>query len=1249
MALKLKFTEDGYPYFVEEDEEVGAAPTVLTPPEQVRPTPPIKEGMTDPLFTDAEDLPSPESLLRLPSGGDDPVERVLREAEEASRKKPLVFEDQATRKNTLPQRLPELPSLSQANKVKDLPSLPGDYQSITRAATDLLSKPLMRAYQGATGQMTEQEAQDQIASIAMNALGPMGPISTPAGVIFGAANAQEAVDPNNLPGATTIESIGGPLKVTAHDMKLLGGVAAFTAGMAFAPRVFRRFASGSVPRLRTVRDAAPGTLAISTPVDLARTYDDVNAGALRILRRAGVSPAAADRIEQIFRIQTRATANAMTDSAVRIGRMETPSYSFNTPVSLGQLRQMETQQVRDYLHVLDTMDDLRIQSLRPAHMNNPNAGPPVVRGMTLQDADQIRRNLLAANPQLADIERAYNANLRAMRRFESTGEYATIPARDTTNTPIDRRRSAAFLNAHRRHEVPWNTPGGRAIGDPVERGSAIDSLATAMRERLRARMENEAVGMYVDEMNRTMPGTFVRVTPQQLRANPRWKENTVSFKRRGRTETYTTDPFLADVLKMDPYYITGMIQNAFYATKRLQEITTTGELAPWFAPTSAIRSYQIGKLTAEGNERSPTILGSLLAVPQQLAPQAARALSDVLDRGSHGWLGQVFDPASLRGLSQRLAQQYERSFFAELEAAGGGRGSIMQQQTQANSRLTRAIAETQGVGRTMLEGYRSLLNAIHNAPAHNFARRNRGTMSTPELARKARHMTGDPRIGGQFYGGGGRAIRFENRDSRVSHTVGQLAKIYGGATEIGRTAVPWFNATVQGMKRLGEAYLQDPVTFTGRLWLYQMLPAAGLYLWARSQGTDPRGRSYSDYMMNGRSEYDKVMNHWIAIPGRPVEDGIRFPRFHEATIAGHMMEVALDHAFRSNIFPMGEDFEKAARSVGGVLEPPWPPLVNLTLAHYGMVAPQGALSGEAYRRRNDPYEQNGGLPASVELYARALAPGLADVVGEGYAAATQTPEGTAKAIGNGISAGLRRAASKAPIVRDLVGAYAPATGNTAITEKLFRKQRTIRQLDGYYRQYTKGAGLIGAKPRSITGEQAAALELGERPPSESAGLLQPAPTNALYNAFIEKLHDRFIKDAVTDRRGNPTGAIGFQSLWNRYGIATRNIQRLRRVNEGNHVSWVRHMENSPEQMRYLRENKVDPFDLRAVRNHYERIRQDAARVLLHKIEQVENEFSQAAGRKITLEDLNPYHKIPEGEAAQAPEVTPISPEVYNQD
>jgi hypothetical protein len=1096
-------------------------------------------------------------------------------------------------------------------------------------------------------------------------------------------------------GERVVDTAGGPAKVKESEYGILGGIAAVTLGMLFGPRIFRAAKLNQLapqPKIRDVVNAyAPpgglGPVTDTTLVDLARTHlDDVNRGLFNVADRAGVPIPALMEIEDKFALHTRGAAQALVEGAVTAGRIETPTFRFKTDVPLGDLMPLDTPEVSKYLFLKDTLDEIKEESVRRLTTKKPVApGPITIRNYDLPRADAEIKAMERANPGLIEISKHVVKLNREIRKFESTGEYGTI-------TPAQ----AAYLNKTRPNFIPFPKGQKRVTHTDVDRGRATLALNDDMQVRLRTRMENEAGMIYRDSLRKydATGRRMIRISPVKAKVlnqkTGRMKTQTITPSsaianqydpfdtvsvgfRRGQKEYYSTDPFIASTLKMDPYVMPNMMF-PIYGTKRMLEIGSTGQLAPWFAITSPIRSWAIMKLTtpSEYSGRivpgflgggAPSIAETLYEVPAQLLPQVAKAIGHSLDNGSARWLNSVFGPGTTDMMGSWLSQKYMNSLHAQLRSVGSARGDILQQQAQASRGIKDGIRKLDTMARegatdplsrfsydalhNIFKSYTALLEASHAAPQVAFIRKHKGKKHLAELATVARHLTGDPKRGGQFFVRGGSPIPFQASGARAVGKAGVSA--VGATVEVlGRGATPWFNQTVQGIKRIGEAYIDNPIAFTARLWLYTGLPIAMNYLFTRSLGKDPNGMSYDDYRRNYRSDYNQTMYTYIPIPGRPASEGIELPRFHETSIYARLLEAGFDHMFRSSLFHEGEDFMKALNNFAGVaIQPPVPPLFNMALATQGLSSVQGIFSGDAYRRRAEPYDQRGGLSVTIEGLIRAFAGGAGDVFGQSAAAFTQTPEGVGKAFENAVKAGGRRIAEKTPVVRDVLGIHPPTPGNTPISEELHKKQKHIDQMVSFFREWhpDMGAGLINLKPQSKRGGEIAVEALGpleKGAPGDkeikvpSAGISQPPPTNPLYDTFIKTVYNLFKKDDPAQ------GGIGQRSIWNRYGDAAKEVRRLSKVNEGNAVTWkIEQSQNTPmyiEKRAYLRKHGVDPYNVRQVREHYENIRQDTARVLLFTIRRVEDMLSKQAGQPIKLEDLDPYGSVAVG--YQAPGVDP---------
>lgn len=1061
---------------------------------------------------------------------------------------------------------------------------------------------------------------------------------------------------NYTPTAQEIfRTIAGLEFMSPTEYKVMGAVLGTFVGSLLFSVLRKKYTKVELPIHRSVETAAPGTAAISVPSDLARAYDDINAPLARIARRAGVDPTVLNRLMQTFRIQTRNGARALADSAVAEGVIETPAFRFKAPASLREMGRRSTPETDAYLKALAQKDALiadrneavakAAEGFRTGRLGEKAAyerrAETASTTQEINALDQTIKDMEAANPELVKMGEANRGWNKAMTDFRESGEYGTL-----TKKEADRLRMSQT-----------NELGGKATDD------AIKGQSDKARQLIKERLDNEAVGKYVDEMRKADESLFVFVGKGKdgkaaLDANPEWANNVVKFKRNGEMEYYTTDRLIADVIKADHHQITGNL-NVMYSTKRMLEATTTGNLAPQFAPTSAIRSYWIAKFTTDQGFSAPGAIGSIMAIPQQLVPQIARSLARGLENGMGGLADAFMTPQLKEGLVRRLTTVFDESLYAQMKAAGGShRGAFIEQQYSNNAKALNwaqqqwdnATANSNlvaGAGH-FWNAWKASLEAIHNAPAFAFVSKNLEREALPSLALRGRRLTGDPRTGGEFYTGGGQsrqAIKFESNNKFDQAVADTLVKAYGFSMEAAKSAVPWWNPTLQGAKRIGEAYLDNPVRFhmaAAQLMAFE----TGLFYYNKALGLDPNGKSYFDHYMFGRSSYASQMNFGIGIPGLPVEYMIEFPFFHELNPVRSAIRIALHHMLGRNIPPddpmsflMGlppegdnvtarnsvrHDLWNAAWNfIETTVIPPMPPPINAALGMFGIRGPQGVFGGEARPVKGDPFNQNGGLSQSLEIMTRALWGGVAEAFGTFVANATQTETGIIDAVKNGSAGVGELIAKRTPVIRNVLGILPDRSNNTDMAQEVFDLQHKFNEMDRFYKKWDVKGGAINITPASKAGGVAVAEQYGlQQLTPGNPGLNQRPPDNPLYIEFMNEFHNRFMKESPTAVKGEDQGGVAFRSLWRNYGTATQKLERLKNVNFGTYDRWQREMD--PEARTELEQNGVDTTDRREVVNFYRRQQQDALRVINYVRRSTEYIMSQRAGQEIRLKDLSPY-------------------------
>lgn len=1070
-------------------------------------------------------------------------------------------------------------------------------------------------------------------------------------------------------GTRTVMTLAGPMEMRESDLTMLGAMGILTLGMGLAPNVIRGVSHTRffAPVVRDVLHAPAGLESIANMQTYRKTVTgDVWSGLDRDLRRYGAPQDVRDRLAVLSQTHSGAAAQAHVDNALQQGRIELPGFRFNAPALADMSRRYSDPIYGRYLDLLDTNEAMNeaFWKLSPARQQAQiAAGPMRMRGMDQHQVLTEIQNIEQMRPDVKDFVKEVEALWRQVRHFETTGEYATLSA-------ADRKKQ----NADRPHFFPGSE--GRVTDESrvLERSNWVEEFQREISRRLRRRMENEVKGQYINEFQTYAPESHLDVLSSERRANPDWADNgtMTSYFRRGRRQHIATDPLYASIYNIDPHMLTGQMTMIANTMKRGVEATTTGLGAPPFALTSGLRNWFISGMTeaAEMPLTKRSLLqpavhfgSSVYALPQQLLPP----LADWIGRHALAPLADVLNNQQLRAMSQTLSRAYERSFIGQMERAGKNVGSsafIRDPTTQRNAFVQKIVQHQDGWVREFGHGYMRLIDAIHNAPGFGYAYRTRAGKHPSQSVRDMLDITGNARISGRYWERAGKPIALPQRAQGTRY--GKANQNLGRFMEAMRQSSPWFNVTMQGMRRVAKAYMDNPLQFIMAVNFYTALPALIGYLWNRYAGYDPQGQSYIDYQMNRRHDYGQTMWQYIAVPGRPAAEGIELPiRMHEVAFIARMLEAALHHwlggqmpdgtpEFGSVTHTTKEDLRKILLNWADIAAPALPPAVTVPIAGVtNQVVGSGPFGGfQTYELRADPYDTD--LPSnskSIEAMARALAPGLADWAGQAVAAMFHDPGTVQEKILHGLQQGGRRLTEKTALLRDVAGIKPPASGSNDVTETLFKKNKAINTLARFMRdidhmatdnpKYQGPYGWMNIKPGSKSGEEHVQGVMGDLFPAgtDATGQVHPGftpfpgkpvalPTNPLYNEFIREVQQKFTRDATEKGRSGakvPTGGIGYRSIWKRYSEVKKAIQSLRNVDAGNERFWKeRVLEANPDALEIAARKGVNVNDPRAVRNYLEQVRQDYVKQILFTIRAVEQDMSRKAGRPVRIEDLSPW-------------------------
>jgi hypothetical protein len=256
-------------------------------------------------------------------------------------------------------------------------------------------------------------------------------------------------------------------------------------------------------------------------------------------------------------------------------------------------------------------------------------------------------------------------------------------------------------------------------------------------------------------------------------------------------------------------------------------------------------------------------------VVARMAQHGALAIEKSMGRA---WNAPALGNGATKTLGKAMANHWKSSMLHEMETYGltHGAGPMIQQTSMTMAELERGLS----AATLASKGYKGTRNFVHdilgavgNAPLTSFYKQNKGRMSQEELVHTTRNVMGNP--------------------SRAGLGTSEFGKVVVGATNIS----PWGTVTVQSLARFAEAARTNPLGTTSAIAVGVAIPSMMATYWNIAAG-----KEYLKYQTQERTPEQAAAGIYIAIPGRPANEGIewrvdqlmRIPKAMVDIIHGHM-------------------------------------------------------------------------------------------------------------------------------------------------------------------------------------------------------------------------------------------------------------------------------------------------------------------------------------------------------------------------
>lgn len=999
-----------------------------------------------------------------------------------------------------------------------------------------------------------------------------------AGVAFGFEQGiRELNDSEDTEYSTVFDKIGVPDKTATDQLKLApvikGGMELGLPLIASLPVVAPLTAhiwttiKPSTPKIVPIQQIDPSgpenlsTLETTGDQYMVQIMDDKQA-LINIGKRAGVPDP--DALAANIDLNTQMSGLMKVNEGINSGKMRGQYGDFVAPIAPRVLYDSffalppEVQKEYDlYLKLGDYADDLRLQIADPKG--------PKGAAASLANAQAQRAALRAKYPNIAAFSGQYQGVMEATRDFLQQGPYALIG-----------RNQAQKLAMNRKHFVPNSTTGispndplntrirlaartrpvtdeqawlGRANHNKTlglnDRRHSMDVMVEYTRGLLQQQLNNNVRGSLVDQLlissaqigqiDKGLSPLIRKASGEEVRKYP---ERIVRTVRQGKTTNYITSQLTAQIARFDPYFVHGVMGSVLVNSRRWFEHGTTGVASITFAPTTWIRDTFAGIANTAAGEKGP---GGISVVTAPLSILSARATEAFVHAAEARLLAgkpaiPFMDPAASQQFVQRAANSMQNSVYTLAKEHGGYDASIMRTRVETATGMFREIArEIDGKmpwmktgwgysGGALLKGWGAVFDAMQEAPRYSAFVRNLKAGKRPEEAvRIARRITGDTNRSGRVFDSNGRMMRADSTSPNTQLFDRQI----GSTIELMREAVPYFNPSIQGMRRAFGAAAEDPVRFAMRSWMTTTAPALMSMAWNNwLTAHNPDGHDYNKYQFDQRSMRDQVMEPiYVGIPGLEPERGISIPLAHEQILFGGPYQQMIQHLYQSDektAFAVNQ-FGLAMLTNSVPLSPP--PLMNAAFAATGNMPPQ--FGSNSY----DITEDNVGFfNQNVEMTVRELAGNAsAFALDAAYAFALDGPGAAGQEFSEDVL-------SKVPVLKGLVGYKRQVTYNTPLSAEQQAKLSAYDKFEEEFNKHFRYDGIMKSTDDLPQGPRGVTIDA---PLAHAAPLPTPKPTNPIYGLFGD-----YIRDSME------SNDFGMRNIRARRGALTESLNLLKGYNRG---------------------------------------------------------------------------------------------------